>query len=217
MRLRVRSVGMLLAVSIAAMIACGGLLGEGADVRIFNLNDEWTIPAAFSGALLVGSGVLAGLVAASRAGGGGLAFAVLAAFLLVMATDEVAYVHERMEGKTGVDWQLLYLPVALAGGLAWLAALRRLRGNYPASAMLVGGAVAWLVSQALEAAQWDGATLLYRWMVYPEETLEMAGSALFGLAFLSALLDRRAPQRSVCVAQQSAPPYLGRARKVSRR
>ncbi len=35
-----------------------------------------------------------------------------------MAADEALTVHEELERRFGIDWQILYAPVILAGGLA---------------------------------------------------------------------------------------------------
>ncbi|MDQ4131123.1 MAG: hypothetical protein M3133_09070 [Actinomycetota bacterium] len=184
-----------LGVRTVAFVTCGcvvalGVLGVlDATVGVplpFYLDGEGGAPALFSAGLLVAGGALAVLLGAGRlAPGGPVTWLALAAFLAFMALDELLGVHEALERRTGIDWQLLYSPVVLVGGMAWLRALQALRrGHVVARRLLMGGAAAWLAAQILEDIQWtDGDRLVYPWMIVPEEMLEMTGSMLFGLAF----------------------------------
>jgi len=90
----------------------------------FQLGAEGGTSALFSTGLLVAAAALAVLLGTGRFAPGGLAtWLALAAFLAFMAFDELLGVHEALERRTGIDWQLLYLPVVLLGGMAWLRAL----------------------------------------------------------------------------------------------
>lgn len=186
LRLDLRLVAAVGALAIVALVSAGALFGR---VRVLNLGEELTIPSAFSGALLViaalAAFLLAGrlpLAAASR-----LSLIALGSFFAFMALDEMFYLHERLEVLTGVDWQILYAPIVLVAGVAWLGVLLRLRSHPRAAGLFLAGAAAWIASQGLERAQWDGAVLLHPWITVPEEALEMTGSALFALALLMAL------------------------------
>lgn len=159
------------------------------------LDTEYSIPALFSGALLLAAayaGYLAAKVAASRRDG--RALLAFGAFLAFMAVDELLALHEGLEALVGVPWQVLYAPVILIGGLMWTATLVRVWGQREARLCLVGGAAAWFVAQLLERVQYEDGKLVHRWTILPEELLEMTGSTLFGLAlvlFVRAGMARR--------------------------
>jgi len=148
---------------------------------VLDLDAEHSVPALYSGLLLVAGG--AAFLVLSRAGAG-LPAALLALLLGFMSLDEVVVVHEKLEAATGVDWQLLYAPLFLLCGVGWLLVLRRFGLRSAAGVLLVGGAALWAGSQVLEQIQWDGVAEVahYRWYAVPEELAEMGGSLLFLLA-----------------------------------
>jgi hypothetical protein len=152
------------------------------------LDNEDTFPAVYSGALLTAAAVLAVLVASelSRGRFRNLWIALGAVFAF-MALDEVWTIHERLEGWTGVDWQLAYVPIAVGAGLLVVVAFRDLAAIRGAAALLVAGGIAWLAAQVLEDLQWAGDVLEREGMIVPEEVLELLGSSLFGLAALVVL------------------------------
>jgi hypothetical protein len=55
------------------------------------------------------------------------------------------------------------------------------------------------VAQLIETQQYDGAELVHRWTILPEEVLEMTGSLLFVLAMLLVV-------QSVWTATRSTSP-----------
>jgi hypothetical protein len=157
---------------------------------LFSLETELTFPAAFSTALLVGAGACGLLAGRWRAFGAHRSWYLLAVLLIGMGADEAAYLHERLESAAGVDWQLLYAPVALVCGAAWLRVTYALRGLRPAQLSMVLGGGAWLAAQVLENVQWsaDGEKVAgYSTLMAIEEVLEMTGSALFLVAIYAAL------------------------------
>jgi hypothetical protein len=162
------------------------------------LDQERTLPAAFEAGLLLAGTVLAftltDLVAGRRLRPLLAAFGVLLAF---MAVDELIGVHRLAEAWTGIRWQLLYVPVGGAAFLAWLAALAAVWRPRAARLAALAGAPAWLVSQLLDAVQprLDG-DLAHLAAVVAEETLEMAGSALFALALLMGVRAAAATRRA---------------------
>ena len=182
-----------LALATTAVIAVLGVLGVqhalarggGPFVRmpVFGLDEEWSVPAFFSGGLLVGAALacrlalIAGAVPRSAAAGLGVVF-------VFMAADEVVQIHERLERVAHTNWQIVYLPVMALAGVLWLLVLGWLAGR--ARWVFIGGAAAWVVAQLFEVVQRSGAVLTHRWTILPEELLEMAGSALFGFALLLA-------------------------------
>lgn len=183
------------ALTVTACILALGLLGTehsglGKPLPAFDLEGEWTVPAFFSGMLLLTCAALAAQLAVVRARADEVA-AIWAAFgilCVLLAADEVLAVHERLEAWAGIDWQTLYAPLAVAGGVVGLQALRHLHAGALGRLALLGGAGAWLASQILEAIQWgDGDRLVYPRLRFPEELLEMTGSMFLGLALLLAL------------------------------
>lgn len=189
------------AVVIAVLGVLGTIYSTGA-VEIhgrFNLDGERTYPALFSSALLLTAAVLALVLAVvgdiARAALGSLA--VLFAF---MAIDEWHSIHEFMEARSGIDWQVLYIPIIVAGAAAFLAVMRRVsRGGKPGGGAMLAGAAAWGFSQLLEAIQWGvfggEESDVYAPLMITEEIGEMVGSLLFVFGLLS-VLSVRAPRPS---------------------
>lgn len=190
------------ALSLGASIAFLALMGvlyyvtfAGA-LKPFDVNGEIPhLPAVFSGGLLFATGWFA--LGEGRAGGTpGWAWLGVAGLFAFMGLDELATIHEHLEGWTGVDWQLLYLPVVAIGAGFWLAILRTLSTAPLARVMWVGGAVAWFLAQVLEHFEVESYGRLVGMdaaMVVAEEVGEMIGSTLFLLAIL-ALAHRRSAQ-----------------------
>jgi hypothetical protein len=163
-----------IAALLGATITLFGLLGALNDLELplgeFSLTAELDVPAFFSAGLLWWAAALA------WAAGGNLR--PVAVFFAFMGVDELVSIHEWLERTSGVDWQLLYLPVMALGGIVWLRAAPRV------GPLWVAGAAAWVVAQVFELLQNDGDTLVHPWMTVPEEMLEMAGSSLWVLALL---------------------------------
>ena len=122
----------------------------------------------------------------------------LALFFAVLGADEVAAVHERLQYRTGVPGQLFLLPLVALAGVALLQVLRRIT-RPPARLLLVGGVATWGVAQLVDVLhQPDGGVLDY--LVVPEETGEMVGSALLAIGVLAgvrALLANRIVRSSI--------------------
>src|SRR5918999_1283621 len=121
---------LMLALGVGALIAVLGVLGA-IEVRYeaapaFDLDAELKLPA-FAAALILLLAALTARLAAAVDPAGGWPWIVLAALFTLMAADEVVSLHEALEDLFAVDWQILYLPVMAAGGVAWLVALLRLR------------------------------------------------------------------------------------------
>ena len=164
----------------------------------FNLDGERNVPATFSGLLWLVVALLAYLAGRAQEGRT-YAWKVLAVLFVLLAFDEVAEVHEHLQHYAGIDWQLLYLPVALLAGIAWVLvgrALKRLgAGFWP----FIGATACGLVAQPLEALQIDSHANPrrgFRAMVVSEELLEMAAALLLTLAFGLALCAIRAGSES---------------------
>jgi hypothetical protein len=179
-----------LLIGLALLLTLFAIMGAivypgGGDLRAFDVNKEQTFPATFSGLLLLAAGGLAllnGLVRAETASGRRW-WVVLAIVFAFLGIDEIAALHEAVQDRIHVWGQATLAPVVLAGVYAWWVVLLRLREEQPAGTLFLLGAVAWIVSQLIDAALNEP----WGWTVLPEELLEMAGSALFGLALLVAL------------------------------
>lgn len=199
-----------IALVAAAAIGVVGLLGvayaqakpgdllESTGLRALplGLDTEWSLPAFFSGGLLLAAAALAYLAGQLGVGTSRWPFVAIAGLFAFMGVDEIAVIHESLRYATGVEWQLLYLPIMLFGGIAWLAALRHLWPHVGARSCFAVGAGAWVLAQPLEWYQRADGVLHHRWTILPEEVLEMTGSALFGLGLLMAVqaaLSRTGP------------------------
>jgi len=116
--------------------------------------------------------------------------------LVWLALDEGTAIHERVERWSGVDWQILYLPVMALAAWAWWGVLRRYRSQTRVAVPLIAVAAVWILALALELVQnWGGAPIqasIYDPTMILEEALEMVGGTALLVAAASAL--RRAVQ-----------------------
>jgi hypothetical protein len=165
--------------------APGGVLG------LFYLDGEYNVAAAVS----TGLWLLAAfsLYAAGRvieAGRGRFVWTGLAVALVYFAVDESLKLHERVEGETGIDWQLLFAPLLIATALAGLYVVVRAGPGRPQLLLLAAGGAA-VTAQLLEAAQWNGSEPIgpYRALMVPEEILEPTAAALIVVAALMLLQE----------------------------
>ena len=148
----------------------------------FDLNQELTFPAYFSGLLLAAMAGLAVFVARSPRSRPGptwpwLAMALIVAFL---AVDEVVDFHGRAQKATDIEAQVLLAPLIIAAAVVGLVLLVRVWPDRRVRWMFLGGTAAWGLAMAIDPSTQPGAVL-----AFPEEVLEMTGSALFFLALLS--------------------------------
>jgi hypothetical protein len=183
------------------------------------LDREANVPAFWSGFLLVAATAAALTTARDDRRGARWPWWALAVLLLAMAGDEVFGLHESLERQTGIDWQLLYLPVMAAGAAAAIAALARLREHPRLAAGFLVSCGAWGLAQVLEALQWDGARKVsgYGELMALEEILEMAGSIGFTLTLFAAgawLRSRAHTRRSEIAAPMTTGDAPGSADRV---
>ena len=108
-----------------------------------------------------------------------------------LALDEGSAIHESLERWSGIDWQLLYLPVMGIAAFAWWGVVRRYRSQARIAAVLMAGAAAWIVVLILEFVQnWGGSpaqAAIYVPTMITEEALEMIGSTVLLIAGILAL------------------------------
>ena len=108
-----------------------------------------------------------------------------------LALDEGNGIHESLERWSGIDWQLLYVPVMGLAAVAWWGVVRRYRRHARIVALLVAGATFWFVALGLELVQnWGGSPVratIYVPTMITEEALEMIGSTVLLIAATLAL------------------------------
>jgi hypothetical protein len=199
---------------IVVVGALGVLNALGVLPIAFDLDDEYTVPAFWSGLLLIAFAVQVFRLAQTFEGGERLMMRIVGTFVVYLACDEVFSIHERIDFHVGVDWQVLYVPLAVA--FAWsLWRVGREAGIRGAEArMIVAGLAAWFVAELLEAIAYSEVipslidfdtmsqaeihdvqdSLLYNALAIPEELLEMGGALLLAVAFACAVSRRRAAQ-----------------------
>jgi hypothetical protein len=108
-----------------------------------------------------------------------------------LALDEGSAIHERLERWSGIDWQLLYIPMMGIAAVAWWGVVRRYRNQARIAALLMAGAAFWIVVLILELVQsWGGSPVqaaIYVPTMIIEEALEMIGSTVLLIAAILAL------------------------------
>jgi hypothetical protein len=215
----------VLAAAIAVLAVGGALVGDRPDEllarRLLWLDGERNLPAAFSAFLLVGAGATAALVALrQRAAGRPVWWTVAFAILLpLLALDEALEIHERVSDRVGIGWVQLYIPVAVAACVVWVAAVRAASVR-AIRAALVTAAACWALAMVLEYLEWpeDGSRADgYVPMMVVEETVEMLGSLLFWFAFAAWLAYRPASHRIGALEDAAAPSSRRTPASVSRR
>ena len=168
----------------------------GSSTDFFDLDGERTFVTLLTGASLLAAALGAFVIGSLAVGAARLVFLALAGFYAFMALDEVLSFHESVESTTGVDWQVLYLPIFLIGAVAGIGALLVLRGRRDAQLTFLAGGAAWFVAQVFEQIQWganDEPIAHYNLLMVPEELLEYLGSALWFVAFVLVIRHVLAP------------------------
>jgi hypothetical protein len=164
-----------------------------------NLDSEASVAMWFSAALLWAA---AGcwLLVAVTARPWRLAVWIWWLVLAWLALDEGNAFHERLERWSGIDWQILYLPIMALAVVAWWGVVRRHQNEGSNVALLVGGAVAWAAALVLELVQnWGGPPVkasIYDPAMITEEVLEMIGSTLMLVAAILALRRSTGSERT---------------------
>ena len=75
---------------------------------------------------------------------------MLGAVLLVLGLDEIVAVHDRFQDATGHPGQIVLIPVAIVGVVAWWKVLNEISGNQQARRLFLAGAAFWFVSQSAD-------------------------------------------------------------------
>jgi hypothetical protein len=156
---------------------------HGHQVPILDINTEQTLWATFQGALIFSVAGLALLISRLRATPAHMRrwWQVLGAVLLVLGTDEIVAMHDRFQETTGHPGQIILLPVAIVGVVAWWKVLREIRPNRRVRELFIAGAALWFLSQAVDVVFQEH----FRWTIVPEEMLETLGTTcwLFSLGY----------------------------------
>ena len=212
----------VLAVLVVVLAALGAIDDSVTDVQLFDfegeLKDGPNLMVMASGGVLFVAAALAFMLARREADSPGspAPWYLIAALFAFMGFDELTTIHEHLDSWTGVAWQVLYLPVILAGAVVWTVLLLRLR---PADTRLAAGWVLaagfWAFAQFLEvllrkAHVGAGVPKLEELIPAIEELSELTGSCLFLLVTLAVLESRRAPRSPAPVTSSAARPQAAR-------
>ena len=214
-----RPTALALATVIAVLVAFGIAQRTAyPEWRAANLDHEASVATVFSASLLWAAAV-AWLLVAATARSGSRSLWVWAVLLVWLALDEGNAFHEKLERWSGIDWQLLYLPIGVVGASAWWGLVRRFWTAQLVPVLLWTGAGAWAVALLLELIQnWGGppvAAEIYNPTMIVEEALEMVGSSLFLFAGLRILREGEEP--AVVNDDRGATGGVARARAVAPR
>jgi hypothetical protein len=157
---------------------------DASQLGILDVNNEQTLPATFQASLLLITGGLALVVSRLRATRIEMKcwWLTLGLVILVLASDQVLAVHSRFGDATGLPGQLILLPAAIAGIVAWFKVLQGIWANRLARSLFIAGALVWALSQASDVLLDPVESLA--WTTVPEETCETVGSALWLFSLL---------------------------------
>ena len=209
-----------LAVANGVVIALLGVLGIlyivlESPFGLFDLDGERNVPSVYAATLWFSVAVVALLLGRVDTEPGLRRMWIgLSALYVFLSADEFGQIHERLERITGIDWQILYLPIGVLASVLWLFVARRLSQIGTGFALLVGGSICIVISQVVENIEYgsgDQRVAHFNALVVLEELLELIGVLVVGLALLTALqaLCRRArvgspPPRAASQADLSA-------------
>ena len=151
-------------------------------IGILDLNNEQTLAPTFQCFLLLAAGGAALVIGRLRVTAADMKrwWTTLGLVLVLLGANQVLAIHTRFQDATDAPGQLILLPIAVAGVLAWLKVLRAIWGNRLARALFIAGAVIWFYSQASDLV-FDAS---HNWTTTPEETAESTGSLLWLLSLL---------------------------------
>jgi hypothetical protein len=216
------AVARVLAVLVVVLAVCGAIDDAATDVQLFDfegeLKDGPNLMVITSGGVLFVAAALAFKLARSESArseadslGSPAPWYLIAVLFVFMGIDELVTIHEHLEEWTGVDWQLLYLPVVLAGAVGWTVLFLRLRASDVRLATgWALGAGLWIFAQFLEVLLRKlhvgaGVPKLEELMPATEELSELSGSSLFLLVTLGQLETRRLLRSRAPVPSSVAP------------
>lgn len=206
MRLLLCITGVLVGIHILtqlAIVAFSSFVGRNWLVSMFDLGGEANLPATFSGALLLLSSLLLGMIALQKRRTGApftLLWTLLSAVFLFLSLDELASIHDNISSPMAqvykTDGALMYgwvIPYGLAVGALLLVSVRfllhlppRTRNLFLLSGVLyVGAALGIELTQAYTNSLALETGPLAFMSVTLEEAMEMLGVVVFIYALLS--------------------------------
>jgi peptidoglycan/LPS O-acetylase OafA/YrhL len=186
--------------AIAALIPPGTLAELTPRDNVFELDDDWTLAALLTFAILLGAAAAA-VAWAFRRRPVDRAPVVLAALLVALAVDELTSLHQHVETAVGVNWELVYaLPAAAAAACAFASA-RGMPGRLERR-LMAGAGLLWLLAQALDHRPAEGSEAVDDILEGAEEIMELCGSLLIWLSFAYAYAG---------LARQAAALHTSRA------
>lgn len=185
-RVRPGSIAVVLGLAIAVFVALGIAQRTAYPwMQGANLDSEVSVATWFSAALLW-SAAICWLLVASTARPRLSALWIWWPLLAWLALDEGNAFHEKLERWSGIDWQVLYIPVMGVAAAAWVSLVRRYWTQRSTGVLLIAGAAAWALALVFELIQnWGGSPVrasIYDPTMIAEEALEMIGSTLLLLA-----------------------------------
>lgn len=153
-------------------------------IAILDLNNERTLADTFQGSLLFIAGGLAILASRLRVTRPDAKrwWLLLGLVLIPLGAEQVLAIHSRFQDATGMPGQVILLPIAVFGVIAWLKVLPEVSTNRLARTLFIAGAAAWAFSQFSDVLLNPIDAL--RWTITPEETSESLGSAFWVFSFL---------------------------------
>jgi hypothetical protein len=180
---------------MASLVLPGVLHATGVLYRpMFDYDGEHNVPAVVSASFLGIAGIAAALWACREKGRGAWASRVLAILFLFMSADEFGQFHEKLERITGVDWQVLYVPIMGIAAIASAVMLTRFTSTLARWLFCAGGAC-WAIAGLLEILEFDSSDHHvhgYTLMILIEENLELLGGLAFGFTMIMVIEAARA-------------------------
>jgi hypothetical protein len=151
-------------------------------LNTFDLRSQQGINTFYSEILMIIAGGLSLLRGRLAKDDPWYAWTLLGIVFWIMVVIDIFAFHEEIGHATGVKGQYILMPVIIAAGVGWLYALM-LSGTW-GRRLWLGGAVFWVVSQAIDVSTPEG---YFHWSVLPEESFELFGTTLFVVALLLAV------------------------------
>jgi hypothetical protein len=186
-RVKLRRIAIGLALVTAAFAIQYVLLHTGdyeyaEKIAVLDLNNEQTLWATFQGSLIFGVALVSILIGRLGVTRDDMRrwWLLLGAVLMVLGLDEIVAVHDRFQDSTGLPGQLVLLPIAAIGVVAWFKVLGEIWDHALTRNLFIAGAAVWFLSQAIDVTVQHS----MRWTIMPEEVGETTGSTLWLFSLL---------------------------------
>jgi hypothetical protein len=180
-----RRTALAMGAAVALLAALGYAVDEEGSLRAFAFERLVTVPGLVTGLVLAATGglvVLAGREGLLRRPAPQWLWVVVAGVAVVAAIDSAGAVHERIDARFDVGWQVTAVPAVALGAAGWLTGAWLLRGTGGPLAIWWGGALVWSLGGALELVA-EGEDRL----AVERGGLELAGAVLLFVAMVIAI------------------------------